>query len=455
MARVKRDSRLEDRTNRAKLPVRHEPYWLVLEPGKALGYRKGVKSGVWMARVWDPTVNPPRRKSVLGAADDHADPNGIDIFSFKEAQDKAREWFTGESERETGETRQKGPYTVRDAWLAYEKDAVRRGMKGLDRTQCAAELHILPALGHIEVAKLRQKKIEDWHENLSKSAARVRTKADAKEPATRPAPKTADEKRARKDTANRVLTILKALLNFAKRKRKTTATGDAWREAEPFRETTATRVRFLSPEEAQRLVNVCQPDFQLLVKAAMFTGARYGELTRLRARDFNAKGGQGRGTVSIEESKSGKPRHVVLTAEGLGFFQEVTAGLKGNSLIFTREAFPDMRRVEPETGKPVPKVQREWRKADQQHPLKEACKAAGIGGFTFHELRHTYASGLVNAGVPLAYVAAQLGHSDTRMTEKHYGHLAPSALADAIGTLAPTLGIHQASGLKTLRIKQA
>jgi integrase len=60
---------------------------------------------------------------------------------------------------------------------------------------------------------------------------------------------------------------------------------------------------------------------------------------------------------------------------------------------------------------------------------------------SFYELRQTYASMLVNRGVPLAYVVAQLGHSDTRMVEKHYGHLAPSAMAESIRTLAPELRI--------------
>jgi hypothetical protein len=48
---------------------------------------------------------------------------------------------------------------------------------------------------------------------------------------------------------------------------------------------------------------------------------------------------------------------------------------------------------------------------------------------------------LVNAGCPLPYVAAQPGHSDTRMGGKHYGHLAPNAMADSIRTLMPKLGL--------------
>ena len=100
------------------------------------------------------------------------------------------------------------------------------------------------------------------------------------------------------------------------------------------------------------------------------------------------------------------------------------------------------------------KTLRTWRKSEASHPMVEACEAAGVESMTFHELRHTHASGLVNAGVPLAFVAAQLGHSDTRMVEKHYGHLAPSAMADAIRTLAPKLGIHDGGKIAPLAIKR-
>jgi integrase len=58
----------------------------------------------------------------------------------------------------------------------------------------------------------------------------------------------------------------------------------------------------------------------------------------------------------------------------------------------------------------------------------------------FHGLRHTYASHSIMNGVPLMVVARNLGHSDTRMIEKHYGHLAPSYVADAIRAGAPRFG---------------
>jgi hypothetical protein len=54
----------------------------------------------------------------------------------------------------------------------------------------------------------------------------------------------------------------------------------------------------------------------------------------------------------------------------------------------------------------------------------------------------------------MAYVAAQFGHSDTRMPEKRYGHLAPSAMAESIRTLAPKLGIHGMENIGVLEIKK-
>jgi len=100
------------------------------------------------------------------------------------------------------------------------------------------------------------------------------------------------------------------------------------------------------------------------------------------------------------------PRHVVLTEEGQRFFATMTAGKTGAALIFTRD------------GGGI------WGRSRQQRPLTEACKTAKIKpAVRFHDLRHTHGSTLAMKGGPLAVIAAQLRHSDTRMTEKHYAHL--------------------------------
>jgi intergrase/recombinase len=62
----------------------------------------------------------------------------------------------------------------------------------------------------------------------------------------------------------------------------------------------------------------------------------------------------------------------------------------------------------------------------------------------FHVLRHTHASILAMRGVPMAVIARQLGHSDTRMTERHYAHLAPNYVTDTIRANFPRLTISEA-----------
>jgi len=74
--------------------------------------------------------------------------------------------------------------------------------------------------------------------------------------------------------------------------------------------------------------------------------------------------------------------------------------------------------------------------------MQEANTAAKIDPpATFYTLRHTYASHLVQAGTPLLYVASALGHRDARMVERHYGHFAPSQVAETIRANLPAFGV--------------
>ena len=435
---------IDTRTARAKLAVRKEPFWITLATGEALGYFRPQNggAGTWFARFYDSRTRKKMKKS-LGTADDFADADDRDVFTCAQAQKKAREWFEEMRSTARGEVHRKGPLTVAQAWEAYEDYSERRGKKGLPATRQLVEAHILPALGKTEVIELTQWVIERWHSALAKAPARVRSKK-GQEPAFKAAPTTDYEKRARRATANRILAVLKAILSFAKHRGLTRVSSDAWREVKPFEGVVAARQRFLTPEEAQRLVNVCPPDFKRLVQGALYTGARFGELSRLVVSDFNPSEGK----VTIGPSKNNPhPRHAVLQAEGQEFFKDLTAGRRGDQPMFLRESFANR-------NSKSAKVIRTWRKSEPARCMIEACEASGLESLTFHELRHTHASGLVNNGVPLAFVAAQLGHLDTRMVEKHYGHLAPSAMADAIRALAPKLGIFKESKVETLTIKK-
>jgi integrase len=286
----------------------------------------------------------------------------------------------------------------------------------------------------IELPKLTAKRIRDWHEGLASSARLVRTRQNAATPATSAfAADDVDAVRRRRSTANRLLTVLKAALNHAFHDGKASA-DEAWRKVKPFREADAAVIHYLSDAECKRLVHATQGRFHDLVRGALVTGCRYGELIRMRVADFNTSAG----TVTVRLSKAGKPRHVVLADEGRALFERLTAGRAPQDLIFRRD-----------DGGP-------WGPSHQQRPLAEASAIAQLEPLaTFHILRHTYASALAMKGVPMGVIAAQLGHSDTRMTEKHYAHLAPSYVADMVRAALPTMEIVEEANVVALQPKAA
>jgi integrase len=188
-------------------------------------------------------------------------------------------------------------------------------------------------------------------------------------------------------------------------------------------------VQRLTQDQARRLCNVCDPDFRPLVEAALLTGCRYGELFAERAGDFDAQSG----TLLIAQSKSGKARRVPLTEEGKALFAALAAGKLEDELLITKA-----------NGSA-------WGKSEQSRRIKDACGVAQIRPpISFHALRHSYASMLVEAGTPLAFVADALGHTDTRMVEKHYAHLAPNYIHDAIRANLPKFGVDLSTKVQKL-----
>ena len=288
-----------------------------------------------------------------------------------------------------------------------------------------AELHILPALGDVRVTDLRTRDLNKWKAELVATPARYRPNAlgMSKERESDP--------RQRKATANKVITVLKAALNYAMTEDEELSDA-AWckERFKQFEEVDEAKIEFLTEDEASRLINAADEasGFRDLVRAALITGCRYGELCRLIVSDFAVVRGVGK--LAITKSKSGKARSIDLFDDGLEFFRRLTIGKNANDLLL-----------------PHRRLGRAWAKSDQNRPMADAVEAAKIGRpISFHVLRHTWASNAVMNGMPLMVVAHVLGHASTLMTQKHYAHLAPSHVSDTIRQFAPRY-----DGVKELR----
>ncbi len=342
-------------------------------------------------------------REVLGAADDHAPANGVDILDYRQAVAKASEWAPGQVTKPEA-------LTVREA-AAHYLDWFEQHCKSLGQTQALVDAHILPKLGSQRVADLTAPVLRRWHEQLAKSPARVRGGGKRKL-------ETEDHHRARRVSANNGLKTLKALLNRAVVDGLAEPSA-AWSKVKPFRGVDRARHRFLETEDLRRLLNSAPKAFRNVVEAAVHTGARYGELCALEVRDFSHDSR----AILFAKTKSSAPRHVHLSDEGMAFFEELTAGRKGTARMLLRA-----------DGEP-------WGKNHQSRPMREACEAVGIDPpIVFHELRHTYASLYLMSGGSLVSLAKQLGHTTTRMVEKHYGHLADQWRQEEAAKHAPKLG---------------
>jgi integrase len=424
MPRRVKDRVLDTREARLKLSPRGKLYLRPLDRGTALGYRrlKG-RSGSWFLRRYK--GDGAYAFTPLGIADDLSNSDGERVLSFWEAQDRAR--------ARSGTPRASaGPYRVTQACDDYLEYLRTDGRSEAAVKDAAYRINafVRTPLGAFEVAALTAQQLREWRANIAKVAARVRTKkGDAQN--HRPVA----DGRARKATANRILTALKAMLNHAFDEGRVTS-NDAWgRRLKPFEGVERARVRFLQIAEAKRLINACDPEFRPMVQAALQTGARYSELGRLRVADFDADAR----TLFIGQSKTARARHVRLSDEGARFFKQACAGRVASELIFRRAG-----------GGP-------WLTSHQTLFMRVACERAKIvPAIGFHVLRHTYASLMVKSGAPLHVVALCLGHvsgdgqPDVRMVTRHYAHLEKTHIAKLIQEHAPRFGL-KASNVTAIR----
>ncbi len=424
MARSTRSAALETRTARLRL-AKGKYHYKEISKGLALAYRRGPKASTWYVRA---LVDGAYRLEALGAADDHQDADGVAVLDYFQAQDEARKKAaqTVAIVKAGGEP----GYTVADAMTDYIATyAVRGKAEGKARVEWTSKAHITPTLGTVALEELTTAQLRKWLDGLATTGPRRRVKKD-KPVKHADLDDSTDARRRRKASANRVWNVLRAALNRAFQHGHCT-TDAAWRRVKGFRAVDEPRVRYLSEDECIRLINATDAEFRPLVRAALLTGCRWGELVSARVADYEPDSK----TLRVAESKAGKVRHVPLTDEGADLLDECAAGRPGSEPLFVR------------------KDGTAWRRDYQARPMRAASKKAEIDPpVSFHLLRHAYGSLLVRAGAPLQVVSEALGHADTRMTTRHYSHLAPGFVADTVRAHLPRFSDDKPK-VKTLRRK--
>lgn len=182
--------------------------------------------------------------------------------------------------------------------------------------------------------------------------------------------------------------------------------------------------RYITAEEMARLYKAVQssqnPMLQYIVAFLTLTGARRNEVLHATWKDFDLA----RGNWRIPDTKSGHARHVPLNDGALRILDQM-GGKSRSEYVFGN----------PKTGHHYTHIFSAW---------NTARKNAGLPDVRLHDLRHTFASLLVNNGRSLYEVQKLLGHTQVKTTQR-YAHLARETLIEAsnAGTMAiaPALGI--------------
>jgi len=170
------------------------------------------------------------------------------------------------------------------------------------------------------------------------------------------------------------------------------------------------RLRYLTESEIERLLNECAVHLKPVVVVALYTGLRKSEILNLTWADVDM---QNR-VITVNESKNNESRILPFHETVYKTLRSLQNGSGKGQAVFTDK-----------NGLPLGNFRRSF---------ETAVRRTGIENFKFHDLRHTFASRLVMAGVDIRTVQQLMGHKDIRMTMR-YSHLSDDHLKEAVKKL--------------------
>lgn len=246
-----------------------------------------------------------------------------------------------------------------------------------------ARQYLSPVFGHRLLSDINRCEVEDWLNGLLESGL---------------AP----------SSCNRFLAVFKTICSFAEKRGFLEPGKSPCLGVSSFKIHTQ-RERYLSQEEAQRLMERLEQSDRpeaLALRLLLLTGARKSEILKARWENVNLE----QRLLTVPLSKSGTPRHIVLSDAAIAVIKSIPKR-DGVPWLFPGHA----------EGKPLSDLYLFWNKLRNELGLKD---------MRIHDLRHSFASFLVNSGHSLYEVQKMLGHADPRTTMR-YAHLGQDSLLAA------------------------
>jgi integrase len=363
---------IETKTARGKLPVSKVPVFDRLGQGISIGYRRNAGgAGVWIVRLADGKRGKIEKRIAL--ADDATPANGRGIMSYQQAAEAARRLGRGEPEEASPAV----VVTLTDAIEAYKADLIARGA-GVDNATRLL-FNLTPTMLKRPVALLDVTELRKWRD--------------------------AAVKRMTPASVNRLVTILKAVLNLSAARDEQLSTRPWEIGLAALPEATAARNVVLPEATVRRLVHAARErsaEFGLLVETLALTGARVSQLARCQVRDLVGE------RLMIPSSAKGQNKRasrvpVPIPAALAGKLRVAAADRMAADLLFVKPSGDG------------------WHKSDHSRPFARAVAAIGEAAETVssYALRHSHITAQLLAGLPVQLVA-KLHDTSASQIEKHY-----------------------------------